>query len=51
VTRAGAEVIGHFHVLATKKVNDKKVPKTMDQIASDTRALIPEISKALSVRQ
>jgi flavodoxin len=51
VTKAGAEVVAFYQVQATQEVNAERVPKTMDQIVSDTMALVPEIRKALSVYQ
>jgi flavodoxin len=48
VRKAGGDVVGYYQILAKEEVNGKKTDRTKEQIAADTRALIPEIKGLLS---
>ena len=48
VRKAGGNVVGYYQILAKEEVNGKKKDRTKEQIAEDTRAMVPEIKGLLS---
>jgi len=46
--KAGGNVVGYYQILAKEEVNGKKTDRTKEQIAEDTRALVPEIKGLFS---
>jgi len=48
VRKQGGNVVGYYQILAKEEVNGKKTDRTKEQIAEDTRAMVPEIKGLLS---
>lgn len=48
VRKSGGNVVGYYQILAKEEVDGKKTDRTKEQIAEDTRALVPEIKGLLS---
>jgi len=48
VRKQGGNVVGYYQILAKEEVNGKKTDRTKEQIAEDSRAIVPEIRQLFS---
>ena len=48
ITAQGGKALGYYQVTSMKKVNDKKIERTDDEIITDTLKFVPEIQKIFS---
>ena len=46
VREKGGEVVGYFQILAREIVDDKKIPRTIDEIKAETLSAVPEIRRS-----
>ena len=47
VRQAGGTVVGYYQIIVTDKVNEKRVPRSKEQILADTQKIVPELQKVL----
>jgi flavodoxin len=47
VRKAGGMAVGYYQINVQDKVNDKRVPRSKEQILADTQKIVPELKKVL----
>ena len=45
----GGDVVGYIQILARKIINEKKIPRTIDEIKTDTLSAVPEIKRTFQI--